>query len=165
MPSRRPRLICTRRCSDRGQHCSRTSPMMPSTAWSVSASGFELFNVARYARHLSRGSLRSTRASGSGYGKATANLARICVERGYGRLEWWVLDEPNMQSSWRFYESQGARALREWVPHRVTGDALIALAGGTTSQNDLRKTPDQARHPTPFRSSLAWSSCKCCKAL
>ena len=72
---------------------------------------------------------------GSGYGKALlANLARICVERGYGRLEWWVLDEPNMQSSWRFYESQGARALREWVPHRVTGDALIALAGRTTSQ-------------------------------
>ena len=72
---------------------------------------------------------------GSGYGKALlANLARICVERGYGRLEWWVLDEPNMQSSWRFYESQGARALREWVPHRVTGDALIALAGTTTSQ-------------------------------
>jgi GNAT superfamily N-acetyltransferase len=64
---------------------------------------------------------------GGGYGKALlANLARICVERGYGRLEWWVLDWNSPARA--FYESIGAQALQEWIPYRVTGDQLQALA-------------------------------------
>ena len=64
---------------------------------------------------------------GSGYGKELlAHLAHICVTRGYGRLEWWVLDWNDPARG--FYESIGARALTEWIPYRVTGDQLTALA-------------------------------------
>jgi GNAT superfamily N-acetyltransferase len=66
---------------------------------------------------------------GHGYGRALlTELARICVERGYGRLEWSVLDwnEPAIG----FYESLGAVAMDEWTVHRMTGPALHALADG-----------------------------------
>ena len=55
-------------------------------------------------------------------------LAGVCVERGYGRLEWAVLDwnEPAR----RFYESVGARELDEWIMNRVDGDALRKLGSG-----------------------------------
>jgi GNAT superfamily N-acetyltransferase len=65
---------------------------------------------------------------GSGLGRALlAELARICVQRGYGRLEWWVLDwnEPARG----FYRSLGAVAMDEWTVHRLDGPALHALAG------------------------------------
>ena len=67
-------------------------------------------------------------ARGTGYGKALlAQLARICVERGYRRLEWSVLDwnEPALA----VYRSQGAVPMDEWTVHRLTGDALAAMAG------------------------------------
>ena len=72
---------------------------------------------------------------GRGHGKALlAALARICAERGYGRLEWWVLDWNSPARA--FYESLGAVAMDEWTVHRLTGPALRALAaagaaGGT----------------------------------
>lgn len=66
-------------------------------------------------------------ARGAGYGRQLlATLAAVCVDRGYRRLEWWVLDW-NAPSR-GFYESLGADALTEWIPYRVTGDALHALA-------------------------------------
>jgi GNAT superfamily N-acetyltransferase len=64
---------------------------------------------------------------GRGHGRALlGELARLCVERGYGRLEWWVLDwnEPAIG----FYRSVGARPMDEWTVHRVSGAALAALA-------------------------------------
>ncbi len=64
---------------------------------------------------------------GSGYGhRLLAALARICVEQGYGRLEWWVLDwnTPALE----FYKSRGAVPMDEWTVHRVTGPALAQLA-------------------------------------
>jgi GNAT superfamily N-acetyltransferase len=67
-------------------------------------------------------------ARGTGLGKALlARLARICVERGYQRLEWSVLDwnEPALA----VYRSQGAAPMDEWTAHRLTGEALAALAG------------------------------------
>ncbi|RAG86281.1 GNAT family N-acetyltransferase [Streptacidiphilus pinicola] len=63
---------------------------------------------------------------GGGHGKALlTELARICVERGYGRLEWSVLDwnEPSLA----FYRSLGAVAMDEWTVHRLSGDSLAAL--------------------------------------
>ena len=64
---------------------------------------------------------------GGGYGKALlATLAGICLDRGYGRLEWWVLDWNTPARG--FYESISADALTEWIPYRVTGAALDALA-------------------------------------
>lgn len=64
---------------------------------------------------------------GQGYGKALLQaLARIAVERGYGRFEWWVLDwnTPALD----FYRSIGAVPMDEWTVQRVTGDALRRLA-------------------------------------
>ncbi|MBK7977419.1 MAG: GNAT family N-acetyltransferase [Deltaproteobacteria bacterium] len=66
----------------------------------------------------------------NGVGKALLqHLAALAVERGCGRFEWAVLDwnEPAI----RFYRSQGSRALEEWTVHRVSGEALPALAAGT----------------------------------
>ncbi len=66
---------------------------------------------------------------GSGYGRdLLAALAQVCVERGYGRLEWWVLDwnAPALG----FYRAVGAVPQDEWTVHRVAGDALHDLARG-----------------------------------
>jgi GNAT superfamily N-acetyltransferase len=63
---------------------------------------------------------------GQGYGgQLLQYLARICVERGYGRLEWSVLDWN--QRAIDFYKSLGARPMDEWTVFRVTGDALTKL--------------------------------------
>lgn len=65
---------------------------------------------------------------GSGAGKALLTaLARIAVARGYQRLEWVVLDwnEPAIA----FYESLGARPMKEWTTYRLTGDPLAELGG------------------------------------
>jgi GNAT superfamily N-acetyltransferase len=65
-------------------------------------------------------------ARGGGHGKALlAELARICVERGYARLDWWVLD---WNPAREFYHSIGAVPMSEWVPYRLTGEALAKLA-------------------------------------
>jgi GNAT superfamily N-acetyltransferase len=66
---------------------------------------------------------------GHGIGRQLlAELAALCVERGYGRLEWWVLDwnEPAIG----FYRSLGATAMDEWTVYRLTGHALANLAAG-----------------------------------
>jgi GNAT superfamily N-acetyltransferase len=64
---------------------------------------------------------------GKGIGKALlARLAKIAVERGYGRLEWAVLDwnTPSIE----FYRSLGAAPLDEWTAYRLSGDELRRLA-------------------------------------
>ena len=64
---------------------------------------------------------------GSGYGAALlSTLARECVDKGYGRFEWWVLDwnEPALG----FYRGLGAVPMDEWTVQRVTGQALVDLA-------------------------------------
>ena len=53
-------------------------------------------------------------------------LARVALERGYGRFEWSVLDWN--ADAIRFYRSLGAIGLDEWTVQRVTGDALARLA-------------------------------------
>lgn len=64
---------------------------------------------------------------GAGHGAALlSTLADICLERGYGRLEWWVLDWNTPARD--FYSSIGADALTEWIPYRVTGNSLTQLA-------------------------------------
>jgi GNAT superfamily N-acetyltransferase len=65
-------------------------------------------------------------ARGLGAGRALlAALAGICQERGYRRLEWWVL---HWNPAREFYDAIGARPMDEWIPYRVEGDALSALA-------------------------------------
>ncbi|MET7538712.1 GNAT family N-acetyltransferase [Streptomyces sp. NPDC005349] len=65
-------------------------------------------------------------ARGGGHGKALlTELARICVERGYERLEWSVLDwnEPSIN----FYKALGAAPQDEWTVYRLTDEALDQL--------------------------------------
>lgn len=66
-------------------------------------------------------------ARGHGIGKAfMQHLARVAVERGCGRFVWQVLDwnAPSIA----FYESLGAKVLREWLTCRLEGAALRTLA-------------------------------------
>lgn len=66
-------------------------------------------------------------ARGRGLGFALLRrIAAIARERGYGRMEWSVLDwnEPAI----RFYKKLGAVPMDEWTVFRVTGSAIDALA-------------------------------------
>lgn len=64
---------------------------------------------------------------GKGYGKALLKkLARIAVERGCGRLEWWCLDWN--QPSIDFYLSLGAEPMEDWTVYRIAGHTLTQLA-------------------------------------
>jgi GNAT superfamily N-acetyltransferase len=67
------------------------------------------------------------RHRGSGLGRELLRtLADLCVQRGYSRLEWWVLDwnTPSIE----FYEAAGAVPMDEWTVFRLTDDALTAFA-------------------------------------
>lgn len=55
-------------------------------------------------------------------------LARVAVERDYGRVEWSVLDW-NVDAI-GFYRSIGAELLDDWRRCRLAGDAIPALANG-----------------------------------
>ena len=64
---------------------------------------------------------------GNGLGKELLRtLAAVCVERGYSRLEWSVLDwnTPSIE----FYKAAGAVPLDEWTVFRLTDDALTTFA-------------------------------------
>jgi len=72
---------------------------------------------------------------GRGLGKALlAALAAVCAERGYGRLEWSVLDwnEPSI----RFYRAIGAVPMNEWITYRLDGAALARLGTGASPVTD-----------------------------
>ena len=63
---------------------------------------------------------------GQGWGfKLLQTLAQICVDRGYPRFQWWVLDWN--QPSIEFYKAHGAVAMDEWTVYRVTGEELKKL--------------------------------------
>lgn len=62
-----------------------------------------------------------------GIGRALLGyLAQLCIDRGYGRFEWSVLDwnTPAVE----FYKAIGAEAMSGWTTQRVTGEALSRLA-------------------------------------
>lgn len=64
---------------------------------------------------------------GRGIGKALLlHLAKLANARGCGRMEWSVLDwnEPAIA----FYESLGARRMKDWQICRLTGAALEQYA-------------------------------------
>jgi GNAT superfamily N-acetyltransferase len=69
-------------------------------------------------------------ARGQGTGRALVTyLARLAVSRGWGRVEWSVLD-------WNapaigFYRRLGADVLGDWRICRLTGEALTRLANET----------------------------------
>lgn len=57
--------------------------------------------------------------------KLLATIARQAVERGYRRVDLNVLDWNPARG---FYDRIGFRQLNEWLPYRLTGPALTALA-------------------------------------
>lgn len=95
--------------------------------------GFALF-FPNYSTFLGRAGLYLedlfVRPAARGFGvgrELLEHLARLTVERGWGRLEWRVLDwnEPSIS----FYKKLGAEPLEDWTVYRVTGAALQNLAG------------------------------------
>ncbi len=96
------------------------------------AVGFALF-FPSYSTFLARPGLYledlfvQPAARGRGVGGALmATLARIAIDRGYGRFEWSVLDWN--QPALDFYARLGARPQDAWTVQRLTGEALAALA-------------------------------------
>lgn len=62
-------------------------------------------------------------ARGTGLGWALLKtLAQVCVERGYSRLEWSVLDWNTPAID--FYRTAGAQPMDEWTVWRLSGDSL-----------------------------------------
>ncbi|MCW2509761.1 MAG: ats [Modestobacter sp.] len=64
---------------------------------------------------------------GTGLGRELLRtLAEECVDRGFSRLEWSVLDwnAPSIE----FYRAAGAVPMDEWTVFRLTGDALTRFA-------------------------------------
>ena len=64
---------------------------------------------------------------GAGLGRELLRtLAAVCVERGYSRLEWSVLDwnAPSIE----FYTAAGAVPMDEWTVFRLTDEPLARFA-------------------------------------
>jgi len=62
----------------------------------------------------------------NGIGRALlTHLATVALEKGCGRYQWQVLDWNTPAIN--FYESLGAKVLKEWLTMRVTGEALSKL--------------------------------------
>jgi GNAT superfamily N-acetyltransferase len=100
--------------------------------WGGEAAGFALF-FYHYSTWLGRPTLFledvfvRPRFRGKGIGKTLLlRLAKVAVEEGCGRFEWQVLDwnTPAIE----FYQSLGARVMKEWLTMRVSGDELVRLA-------------------------------------
>jgi GNAT superfamily N-acetyltransferase len=101
--------------------------------WGGQPAGFALF-FHNFSTFLGRPGIYledlfvASEMRGHGIGRALlAHLAALAVERGCGRLEWWVLDWN--EDAIRFYRSLGAEPMDEWTVFRVAGDALERLAG------------------------------------
>lgn len=68
---------------------------------------------------------------GNGIGKTLlVHLARLAVQENCGRFQWQVLDWNT--PSIRFYESLGAKVMKEWLTMRVEGEAIKRLADEPT---------------------------------
>ena len=66
-------------------------------------------------------------ARGLGIGQQLlARLAQVAIERDYRRLDLMVL---HWNPARGFYERLGFRHSADWLPYRVTGEALARLAG------------------------------------
>ena len=65
---------------------------------------------------------------GQGFGKALMReLAKICLDKGYTRFQWWVLDWN--QQAIDVYRRLGAEPMDQWTVYRVSGEPLNQLGG------------------------------------
>ncbi len=75
----------------------------------------DLYVIPRFRRH--------------GLGRMLlTHLARVARDRGYGRLEWAVLDWNELAIG--FYKGLGATPMHDWTVFRLTGESLHKLADG-----------------------------------
>jgi GNAT superfamily N-acetyltransferase len=75
---------------------------------------------------------------GTGVGGALLEaVATRARERGAGRLEWAVLDWNELALG--FYRRLGARAMGEWITHRLDGEALERAASGSVDRATARE--------------------------
>lgn len=58
-----------------------------------------------------------------------STLAQVCVQRGYSRLSWAVLDWNS--DAIALYDAVGGRQMSEWITYRVSGPELCSLADST----------------------------------
>jgi GNAT superfamily N-acetyltransferase len=68
--------------------------------------------------------IEEERGTGVGYKLMTA-LAALAVDRGCARLELSVL---HWNPARKFYHRLGMAHKEEWLPYRISGEALVALA-------------------------------------
>jgi len=97
--------------------------------------GFALY-FENYSTHLSRRGMHledlyvREHLRGKGIGKLLlSHLASVAVERGYGRMEWAVLQWN--ESAIKVYDAIGAEHLSDWLTYRLSGDGLKQVAQGT----------------------------------
>jgi GNAT superfamily N-acetyltransferase len=99
--------------------------------WESRAAGFALF-FTTFSTFLGKPGLWledlyvRPELRGKGIGRALlAELARQAAARGYGRVDWAVLDWNEPAKS--FYHGLGARQMKDWRTWRLTGEALLQL--------------------------------------
>ncbi|HEV2349954.1 MAG TPA: GNAT family N-acetyltransferase [Terriglobia bacterium] len=100
--------------------------------WDGKPAGFALF-FYNYSTWLGRPGLYledlfvRPEFRGQGIGrKLLLYLARLAVQENCGRFQWQVLDWNT--PSIKFYESLGAKWMKEWLTMRVEGEALKRMA-------------------------------------
>jgi GNAT superfamily N-acetyltransferase len=76
--------------------------------------------------------MREHRGAGVGGALLSAVAARA-HERGAARLEWCALDWNELALG--FYRGIGARTMEEWITHRLDGEGLAHLAGGSAGHS------------------------------
>jgi GNAT superfamily N-acetyltransferase len=99
--------------------------------WNGTAAGFALF-FTNYSTFLALPGIYledlfvRPEFRGFGIGKdLLVHLAGMVVERGWGRLDWSVLDwnDPAIN----FYKNIGAKPMNGWTQFRLDGEALVSL--------------------------------------
>jgi GNAT superfamily N-acetyltransferase len=70
-------------------------------------------------------------------------LAGICVERGYSRLEWWVLDWNS--SAHGFYRRLGASPQEAWTVWRLDDTDVSRLAAPTAANGQMAESAPSDR--------------------
>ena len=86
------------------------------------------------------------RFRGHGHGKALLlELARIAVQRGYGRVEWAVLDW-NVDAH-GFYRGIGAIPMEEWTVWRLAGAELAAVGTRVLSEDAGYRDAESTTRP------------------
>lgn len=120
--------------ADLAQHLSGSPAIVEAIVaeWDNQPAGFALF-FTNYSTFLTKPGLYledlyvKPQFRRLGIGKALlSHLARLVQQRGYGRLEWSVLDWNAPAIA--FYEQMGATVLPDWRICRVTGEAITTLA-------------------------------------